>query len=84
MMTLQDVLKVVDTLSPEELRELRAYLDNRAESPHVVLSPGERARRLEEGFQALREGLTPSQLDAMTDAMNAESVEPFDEDTWKD
>lgn len=85
-MTLQDVLKVIDRLLPEELRELRAYLDQLegASTPAHELPPEERIRCLDAAVEALREGLTQTDLDAMTDAMNAEHIEPFDEDVWKD
>jgi hypothetical protein len=86
MMTLQEVIKVVDTLSPEELRKLRTYLDQREGmvQPALELAPEERARRLDEAFERLREGLTQKQINEMTEAMNAEYIEPFDEDVWKD
>jgi septation ring formation regulator EzrA len=76
MMTLQDVLKAVDQLSPDELRELRAYLDQREGTPHPTeeLSAETRARRLDAAVEALREGLTQAELDEMTAAMNAERV----------
>ncbi len=85
-MTLQEVIKVVDTLSPDELRELRTYLDQREGTvqPALELAPEERARQLNEAFERLREGLTQKQIDEMTEAMNAEYIEPFDEDVWKD
>lgn len=85
-MTLQEVIKVVDTLSPEELRELRMYLDQREGTvqPALELAPEERARQLDEAFERLREGLTQKQIDEMTEAMNAEYIAPFDEDVWKD
>lgn len=85
-MTFQEVIKAVDTLSPEELRELRTYLEQRegAAQPALELVPEERARRLDEAFEQLREGLTQKQLDEMTEAMNAEYIESFDEDVWKD
>jgi hypothetical protein len=84
MMTLQDVMKAVDRLSADELRELRRYLDQRESTAALELTPDERARRLDKAFEQLREGLTQEQLDEMTGAMNAEYIEPFDEDLWKD
>jgi hypothetical protein len=85
-MTLQDVMKAVDSLSPEELRELRTYLDQRESTVHPAheISSEERARRLDQAFEQLREGLTQEQLDEITEAMNAEYIEPFDEAAWKD
>jgi hypothetical protein len=87
MVTLQDVIQVVDKLSPEELRQLRAYLDQLEGTPVPPvqdMTPEERARRLDAAFEQLREGLTQAELDEMTEAMNAEYIEPFDEEPWKD
>lgn len=87
MVTLQDVMKAVDRLSLEELRQLRAYLDQlegTPVSPAQDMTPEERACRLDTAFEQLREGLTQAELDEMTEAMNAEYIEPFDEAPWKD
>lgn len=86
MMTLQDVIKAVDRLSPEELRELRSYLDQRESTDQYTheLTPEERIRRMDAAVEAIREGMTQEQIDEMIEAMNAEYVEPFDEDAWKD
>lgn len=85
-MTLQEVKQVVDRLSPEELRELREYIEQREGTnwPASELTPEERARRLDEAFEQFRAGLTQAQLDEITEAMNAEYIEPFDEDVWKE
>jgi hypothetical protein len=78
MMTLQEVIKVVDTLLPEELRELRTYLDQREGTvqPTPELAPEERSRQLDEAFERLREGLTQKQIDEVAEAMNAEYSQP--------
>ena len=49
-MTLTDVIKAVDDLSPEELRRLRSYIDQREQqiAPSVVLTPRERIRMINE------------------------------------
>lgn len=85
-MTLQEVIQAVDRLTPAERRELLEYLEQResTERPAHDLSPDERIRRLDAAVEALREGLTQAQLDEMTEAMNAEYIEPVDEDVWKD
>lgn len=74
MMTLQDVIKAIESLSLEEQRELREYLEQRESiaRPAEELTPTERARRLDEAFEQLRDGLTQEQLDKMTEAMSAE------------
>lgn len=86
MVNLQDMKNAIDRLTPEERRELRQYLEQRESTEQLTheLSPEERIRRLEEAVKALREGLTQAELDEMTDAMNAEYIEPVDEDVWKD
>jgi hypothetical protein len=86
IMTLQDVMKVVDRLSPEELRELRQYIEQREGIPWPAqeLTPEERIRRLDAAVEAIREGMTQAELDDMTAAMNAEYIEPFDEDVWNE
>jgi uncharacterized protein YeeX (DUF496 family) len=86
MMTFQDVIKAVDALSPEELRQLRAYIDQREgiDRPVHSLSPEERIRRMKTAAAAIREGMTKEQLDEMIEDMNAEYIEPVDEDIWKD
>ncbi len=86
MTSLEEVIKAVDQLSPEERAELRAYLDRRdAESPPPhTLSPEERIRRLDEAARAIREGFTDEEWTEIEKAMNEEYIEPFDEDMWKD
>ncbi len=85
-MTLTDVIKAVDDLSPEELRRLRSYIDQREQqiAPSVVLTPDERIRMINEAVAVIREGMTQSELDQMTAAMNEEYVEPWDEAEWRE
>jgi hypothetical protein len=85
-MTLQDVIRAVDRLSPEERRELHQYLELRESTERAAqeLLPQERAQRLREGFAQLRAGLSQADLEKITEAMNAEYIEPVDEDQWKD
>jgi hypothetical protein len=86
MMNLRDVIKVVDQLSPEELRELRDYINQREAqtSSEPVLSPEERIRRLDEAAKAIREGLTEEEWKQIENDMNAEYIEPWDEAEWSD
>jgi uncharacterized protein YeeX (DUF496 family) len=86
MMTLQDVKKAIDNLSPEERRELREYLERRESSEPFaqVLSPEERIRRMDAAVETIRAGMSQAELDDMTAAMNAEYIEPFDEDVWRE
>lgn len=83
--TLEEIKQAIAELTPAERAELRIYLEQ-VESPPAVngLSPEERARRLDAAFEQFREGLTPEQLEEMTEAMNEEYIEPWDENEWKD
>ncbi len=86
MMSLQAMKKAVDSLSPQERRELREYLEQResVEAPAHELSPEDRIRHLDAAAKAIREGMTQVELDDMIEAMNAEYVEIVDEDEWTD
>jgi uncharacterized protein YeeX (DUF496 family) len=80
-MTLNELIKAVDALSEEELRQLRDYVNQR---PVHRLSAEERIRMLEEASAAIREGLTQAELSEMISAMNEEYIEPFDESEWRE
>lgn len=85
MLNLQEVKEAVDHFSPEEVRELREYLEKRAVEilPHP-LSPEERIRRLDEAAQAIRGGFNEAEWAAVEKAMNEEYIEPWDESEWTD
>jgi len=70
MITLQDVKKAVDQLSPEERAELQAYLAER-ENLMRDLSPEERIQRLDAAARAIREGFTDAEWAEIEQAMNA-------------
>lgn len=79
-MTLDELMKAVDTLSGEELRQLRDYVNQR----HAhKFSPEQRIQMLDEASNAIREGMTQEELDEMIAVMNEEYVEPWDEAEWK-
>lgn len=71
MLNFQEMIRVVDQLSPEELRELRNYIDQReAQSqPAHRLSPEERIRRLDEAARAIRAGFTEAEWAEVERAM---------------
>lgn len=83
-MNLREVMKAVDELSPEDLRQLRDYVNQRATQTAHPLSPEERIRRLDAAARAIREGFTDEEWRQIERDMNAEYVEPVDEDLWKD
>ena len=74
VMTLQEMMKAVDRLSPEERAQLRVYIDQQKTPPMPVstLSPEERIRRLDEAAKAIREGFTDAGWEAIERDMNAE------------
>ena len=82
-MTLQELYQTVRRLSPEERAQLRAYLEQ-DDVPVHTLSPEERARKLDAAFNQLCEGLTSEDIEEMTEAMNSEYVEPWNESEWTD
>jgi hypothetical protein len=83
-MTLAEVIKAVDKLSPDEIRQLRDYLDKRETQAHPHnLSVEERIRLLDKAFDRLREGLTEAELKDITEAINAEYIEPWDDSEWQ-
>jgi uncharacterized protein YeeX (DUF496 family) len=86
MLTLQDMKKAIDQLSPEERRELREYLDQRESTEHAIrtLTAEERIQQMDSAVKAIREGMTQAELNVMIDDMNAEYIEPVDLDEWKD
>lgn len=86
MLNLQAVKEAVDHLSPEELRELREYLERRAAEilTQHPLSPKERIRRLDEAARAIRESFNEAEWEAIEKAMNEEYIEPWDKSEWTD
>ena len=82
VMTLQEVKKAVDQLLPEELRELRAYLDQQA-TKHTQLQDGTmNVDTLLQAARAIRDELGEVNFDEMLDAMNEDYIEPVDDDGW--
>jgi len=79
MTTLDELLKVVDTLSPEELSELQNYVQQRQQSTTT-----DKATALKAAIAALRNGLSEQDLDEIEWAMNAEFVKPLDKSEWQE
>lgn len=74
MLNLQQMKEAVDQLSPDELRELRAYLDERASTTPSThpRSPAERIHLLQAGARAIRESFTDAEWAVVEQAMNEE------------
>ena len=79
-MTLQELFRAVDRLSPNEQNELRNYLNRLQNDPSDVMSPAERAQRLDAAFDAFRIGLDDATLDEIVNAMNDDYIEPIGDD----
>lgn len=82
-MTLQEVVKMVEALSPQEQVELREYLNQRP-SYRQVLSPQERVERLDRAAQSIRAGFSDDEWLEIEADMNRERTEAHDEDVWRD
>jgi hypothetical protein len=78
-MTLNELLKTIDTLSAEELALLRERITQRERE--VVERKIEEFDRV---IEALREGLTEEQLDLIEWAMNVETIQPPDDSLWQE
>lgn len=72
MLNLEEVKAAIDQFSPEELHELRQYLEQRAREvlTQHPLPPEERIRRLDAAARAIREGFTEEEWEAVERAMN--------------
>jgi|GEM_PF-1131317 len=85
-MTLKDIQTAIDALSFEEIKQLRAYLDQREADlrPGQGKTPQERLRLFDEAMAEIRAGLTQTELDQLTMDMNSEYIEDVDVDEWRD
>ena len=86
-MTLDELIKAVDTLSSEEFRQLRNYVNQRHvhEQVDTELRAGTmNVDALMRAVDQIREGLTEEEIETMVAAMNEEYVEPFDEAEWRE
>jgi len=79
-MTLNEILSIVDTLSLEDKQKLRVHLEE--QEHHQLIE--QKISRLKQGFAMLREGLDEAELAAISQAMNEEYIEPFDETEWRE
>jgi len=80
MTTLNEVIQLVDRLSPQDRHRLRDYIDGQ-EKPIIPPHPmpvEERIRRFNEAATAIREDMMQEELDRVIADMNAEYIEPLD------
>jgi len=78
-MTMQDILRAIDRLTPDELRQLRDYIE---QQQHQIAQI--EITQLDRALEALREGLTSEQLDQLEWAMNVETLTPTDRSAWQE
>ena len=81
-MNLQDIIAAMQQLPPEELQELRHTL-NEMESD-VLIPPSKPLEMdaLRAALARMREGLSDDEIDAITQAMEAEYIEPVNDHEW--
>jgi len=74
-----DVIKAVDQLPPDQLRQLREYIQQREQQ--IELKAGTlNMDELLEGLEEMRAGLTDEEFREIERAMNEEYIEPLDKD----
>jgi hypothetical protein len=79
MMVFDDVKKAVDRFSPEELRRLREYIENREQT--LKLQPGTvDMDSLLAALEDIRAGLSEEEFAEIERAMNEEYIEPPDDE----
>lgn len=84
-MMLDSLYQVIDDLSTDDLDALSEYIEQQREQRRLAqYTTEERIQKIEAAFAELREGLTPADLEEITEAMNSEVIEPFDESEWRD
>jgi hypothetical protein len=84
-MMLNSLYHMIDDLSADDLDALSEYIEQQREQRRLAqYTTEERIQKIEAAFAELREGLTPAELDEITQTMNSEVVEPFDELEWRD
>lgn len=78
-MMFTDVISAVDQFSPDQLRQLREYIQQREQQ--MELKAGTlNMDELLEGLAEMRAGLTDEEFREMERAMNEEYIEPLDKD----
>ncbi len=79
MMVFDDVKRVVDRFSPEDLRRLREYIKNREQT--LKLQPGTiDMDSLLAALEDIRAGLSEEEFVEIEQAMNEEYIEPLDDE----
>ncbi len=75
----EEVMRAVDQFSPDQLQQLREYIEQREQQ--MILKAGTlNMDELLEGLEEMRAGLTSAEFNAIERAMNEEYIEPLDAD----
>jgi len=78
-MMFTDVISALDQFSPDQLRQLREYIQRREQQ--IELKAGTlNMDELLEGLEEMRVGLTDDEFREIERAMNEEYIEPLDKD----
>jgi hypothetical protein len=79
MVSFRDILQAVDQFSPDELRNLREYIQRREQQ--IDLRAGTlNIEALLRGLEEMRAGLSDEEFREIERAMNEEYIEPLDTD----
>ena len=81
-MTLQELFKTVNRLSPEERAQLRAYLDQQEVDRAQLKTGTMNVDILLQAAQAIRADMNAGEFDQMIAAMNEEYIELVDDNGW--
>jgi len=76
-MVFTEVIKAVDQFSPDQLRQLREYIQQREQQIELKAGTLNMAELLE-GLEEMRAGLTDEEFREIERAMNEEYIEPLD------
>jgi hypothetical protein len=78
---LSDLYGTIDQLNPDELDQLSAYIEQKRMQTKIANEdPHTRAAALMAAVENFWEDLPQSEIDAIVEDMNAEYVEPLDDD----
>ena len=74
----QALYQTIDEMNPEELAQLRQYIDQRMVQPPVIdEDAATRIAAIQEALVEIRSGLSEAELDKIIEAMNSEYIEPI-------
>jgi hypothetical protein len=78
MADVQTLLRTIDQLEPDELEQVHAHVEERRRSLQQQENASAKVVALRAALAEFRDGLTQAEWAEISQAMNAESVEPED------